>query len=140
MNKNLKLILAVLAGLIFWAVLNFVSIAVLTMLWPALGEVGRAAQETNDFSQFTFPMLLLFLAMWTWVNIGAGWLTVFITKDRYSVWFLVAPLMLFAVYNHSYVFWNNLPYWYNIAVIIIFTPTIWLGSLLVKHVSQSPID
>ncbi|GAB1264894.1 hypothetical protein [Aurantivibrio infirmus] len=133
MNKNLKLVLAVLAGLIFWGMLNFASLFGLAMLWPAFGDVGRAAQASNDYSQFTLPMLIMLLAMWTWVNVGAGWLTVFITKNRNSIWFLIAPLVLFALYNHAYVLWDNLANWYNIAVIVIFPPTLFLGSLLVKR-------
>ena len=133
MNKNIKIILAVIVGLMFWGVFNFASTALLGVLWPALGSVGRAAMESGDFSHLTLLMLLLFLAMWTWVNVGTGWLTMFIAKSRTALWCVLAALTAFALYNHAYVYWNNLPNWYNIAVIIIFPPTTYLGCLLVKH-------
>jgi len=132
MNKPLKLFFAVVAGLIVWSVLNFGSMYWLAAIWPALGEVGGYAFETGDFSRFSVPMLILLLAMWTWVNVGAGWTTVFITKHRNDVWILVVLLSIFALYNHAYVYWNNLPNWYNIVLIIIFPITTYVGGLLVK--------
>lgn len=136
MNKILKLILAVLAGLVFWIVLNFASLYGLAMLWPALSDVARAAQNLNDYSQFTLPMLILLLVMWAWINLGSGWLTVFITKSQRSIWFIIVPLTLFALYNHAYALWDNLANWYNIAVIVVFPPTLFLGSLLVKNSAE----
>ena len=71
--------------------------------------------------------------MWCWVNPGASWLTLFISQQTLSVWVLIAVLSLYAVFNHFYVLWNNLPNWYNMAVVLIFPPTLYLGILLVKR-------
>ena len=133
MNSKVKIVLAVVIGLVFWGLFNFASTGLLGVLWPEFGSIGRGALDSGDLSHFTLPMLLLLLAMWTWVNTGTGWLTMFIGQNRTALWCVLAVLTVFALYNHAFLYWNNLPNWYNLAVIIIFPPTLYLGSLLVKR-------
>ena len=132
MNKNLRIALAIIIGLVFWGIFNFASTSAIGAVWSEFGAIGRAGLETGDLSHFTLPMLLLLLAMWTWVNVATGCLTMFIAKSRTALWCVLAALTVFALYNHAYLYWNNLPNWYNIAVIIIFPPTVYFGSLLAK--------
>ncbi|GAB1256616.1 hypothetical protein [Aurantivibrio plasticivorans] len=132
MNTVAKNSLAVVSGILIWGIVNFASLALLAIGWPELGDVGKAAQSSGDYSQFTLTMLIIFLLMWLWVNVAAGWLTALIAKHSLPVWVVVGLLSLFALYNHLFVYWDNLPNWYNIAVIVIFPPSILAGGLLAK--------
>ena len=129
---NIKSISGIVAGVIIWWAAFYMTLAIFVFFWPALIEAGRAAITDNDWSQITTPMLSLLLLMYFWVNPVAGWLTVFITKNRNHAWITAIPLFLYAAFMHLYMLWNNLPDWYNLAVIILIPPLVYLGGRLVK--------
>lgn len=133
---KIRPLLGILAGLVAWWVAFYASTAVFTFVWPALAEAGRPAVESNDFTRLTTPMLLLFIAMYFWVNPLAGWVTVFITKNRKHAWFTAIPLLLYAGVMHFYVLWNNLPDWYNVAVPVLIPPLVYGGGLLARSAGQ----
>ena len=124
--------MGIVAGFIIWWVAFYASLAVFGFFWPALMEAGRPAVENNDYSHFTTTMLSLFIVMYFWVNPIAGWLTVFITKNRNHAWITAIPLFLYAAFMHFYMLWNNLPDWYNLAVVMLMPPLVYLGGRLVK--------
>ncbi len=129
---NLKTTIGIVAGIIVWWVAFYTSLAVFAFFWPALIEAGRPAIENNDWSQITTAMLSLLIVMYLWVNPIAGWLTVFITKNRNHAWITAIPLFLYAAYAHFYNLWNLLPDWYNLAVPILIPPLVYVGGRLVK--------
>ena len=124
--------MGIVAGFIIWWVALFASGIVFSFLWPAFMEASQVMRENNDYSQLTTPMLSLFIVMYFWVNPIAGWLTVFITKNRNHAWITVIPLFLYAAHAHFYRLWNILPDWYNLAVVILIPPLVYLGGRLVK--------
>lgn len=134
---KIRTIVGVLSGLVVWWVLFYLSVGIFAALWPAMQEAGRPAVENGDFSQLTAPMLALLIVMYFWVNPVAGWLTVFITKNRNHVWVVVVPLFLFASFQHFYVLWDNLPDWYNVLVPILIPPLVYLGGIFAKTPTQS---
>lgn len=137
-------IAGIAAGFIIWWVALYTSFGLFILLWPELLEVGRAAVRDNDWSLITTPMLAMLIVMYFWVNPIAGWLTVFITKNHSHAWITVIPLALYAAFQHWYTLWNVLPDWYNLAVVLLIPPLVYLGGKLVKPksnpVSSSGID
>ena len=134
MNTKSKIVVGVISGVVIWWVAFYASTAVFILLWPELLEVGRAAVQENDWSQITTPMLILLIAMYFWVNPIAGWLTTIITKNRNHVWITMIPLVLYAIQAHWFRLWNVLPDWYNLAVVLLIPPLVYLGGWLTSYV------
>lgn len=133
---KLRIPLGILAGLLIWWVMFYASGTVFMYFWPAMLEAAGPVVENNDFSQFTTPMLLLLIVMYLWVNPIAGWLIVYITKNRDHVWIASVLMLIYAGYIHWFQLWNNLPDWYNVLVPIMIPPLMYLGGRLVKLKAQ----
>ena len=133
-----RIILGVIAGFLTWWV-TFLAIAGLfVLLIPGYLEAGRLAQDQNDWSQFSNSMLLFMTAMYVVINPITGWVTVFITRNRNCVWATMAPLILYAAHAHLYRLWNILPDWYNLAVVFLIPPLVYLGGRIVKLEPAQP--
>lgn len=132
MKLETRTIAGIFAGVIIWWVAFYASTGLFILLWPELLEVGRAAVRDNDWSLVTTPMLVMLIVMYFWVNPIAGWLTVYITRNRSYSWITVVPLTLYAVQAHWFRLWNVLPDWYNLAVVLLIPPLVYAGGMLVK--------
>ncbi len=129
---NFKIVAGIAAGFVSWWLAFYATTAVFAVAWPEMLEAGRPAIRDNDWSHITGSMLSLLLLMYFWVNPIAGWVTVFITKNRKHALITVIPLFAYAAYAHFYNLWNLLPDWYNLAVPILIPPLVYLGGSLVK--------
>ena len=72
--------------------------------------------EADDLSHFTTPMLFTNWALFVGTGTLTGWLSSWIARSRTAP--LVVSLIWFAyaVVNHYWVVWNELPDWYNLIV------------------------
>ncbi len=135
---NTRVIVGVVTGIISWWAAFFAIGGVIVYSNPEVLEAGRIAQEQNDYSQFSTTTLLLLMVMWVFVNPFAGWLTTYISRSQKYVWIAMAPLLIYAIHAHWFRLWDNLANWYNVAVVIVIPPMMYLGSMLVKLESRGP--
>lgn len=129
---NTKVIVGVVTGIVSWWAAFLTIAGVIVYSSPEVLEAGRIAQEQNDYSQFSTATLLLLMVMWAFVNPFAGWLTAYITKSQKYVWIAMAPLLIYAIYAHWFRLWDNLANWYNVAVVVVIPPLMYVGSMLVN--------
>lgn len=124
---KIRTTVGVAAGIAVWWSLFLASTFLIVVAWPASERFRQSVFEAGDYSVFPVAMLLLFLIMYIPIGLLAGRATVSITRDRRHAWIVAAPLLLFAAYQHLFVLWNNLPNWYNVAVVAVIAPGIVLG-------------
>jgi hypothetical protein len=112
----MRIAFGILAGLVIWIV-GFYAIGILLgLLWPAYAEAARFMFEADDLSHFTTHMLFLNWVVFIGTGTLAGWLSSWIGRSP------IAPLVVavvwfgYAVVNHYWIVWNELPDWYNIIV------------------------
>ncbi|NKB32476.1 MAG: hypothetical protein GKR91_05200 [Pseudomonadales bacterium] len=128
----MRFVSGMLAGFVVWWAAFYAIGGIILLIIPGFPEAGRIAVDENDWSHFTTVMLLPLIAMYFVINPLAGWLTVFISKNRHLVWATMAPLFLYAAHSHLIRLWDNLPNWYNVAVVVLIPPLMYLGSRLAK--------
>ncbi len=125
-----RTVVGIIVGFFSWWGVFFLSLALMGLLWPALGKAGRSIQESGDYSILTTGMLGLLLTGYVYINGIAGWVTAKITGRKSAIWFAVAPILLYAVYEHLYILWHMLPAWYNLGVVGFIYPFGFLGGSL----------
>ena len=124
---KVRTVVGIIVGFVSWWMVFFLSLALMGLLWPALGKVGRSIQESGDYSALTASMLALLLGGYVYINGIAGWMTAKITARKSAIWIATAPTFLYAVYEHLYVLWHMLPAWYNLGVVGFIYPFSFLG-------------
>ena len=134
-----RTVVGIIVGFFSWWVVFFLSLALMALLWPALGKVGRSVQESGNYSALTTGMLALLLIGYVYINGIAGWVTVRITGRKSAIWIAAAPTVAYAVYEHLYVLWHMLPAWYNLGVVGFIYPFSFLGGSLAstRQVTQT---
>ena len=129
---RIRTLSGVIAGFItLWFIFYF-FFALMVHFWPGLREVGAQVREHNDYSGLTTAMLLTFLLVWFFSYLGAGWVTVTITRVPFHALIAVSPFFLFAAWEHFYAMWPHFPPWYNLAVVLPVFPCAFLGGRLVS--------
>ena len=108
--------LGVLGGGIVWYVGFFVLAQVPYQAWPAYAEAARFMFEQDDLSHFTTPMLFLNWAVFIGTGTLAGWLSRRIALNRIAPLVVGLVWLVYAVVNHYWLVWNELPDWYNLIV------------------------
>jgi len=127
-----RTVVGIIVGFASWWVVFLLSLALMALLWPAFGEVGRSVQGSNDYSTLTTGMLALLLGEYVYINGIAGWVTVKITERKSAVWIAGAPIVAYAGYEHLHVLWDALPAWYNLGVVGFIYPFSFLGGSLAR--------
>ena len=127
-----RTVVGIIVGFFSWWVVFVLSIVLMGLLWPALGNVGRSVQVSGDYSALTTGMLALLLGGYVYINGIAGWVTAKITRHRSAIWIACAPIVAYAVYEHLYVLWDMLPAWYNLGVVAFIYPFSFAGGWLAR--------
>jgi hypothetical protein len=137
---KLRSIVAVVAGLLVWAV-TFPLLAVLeAQFWPALAEATGTYFETQSYAVFNTAMLASFQVIWPLTNGAAGLVTGLIAKRLAEVWFLCVILFAYFAYNHLWALWDDLPLWYNLLVVVLVAPFILGGGLVARLLSARGVE
>lgn len=106
----------IVAGLAIW-VIGFYAIGMLFgLLWPAYAEAARFLFEADDLSHFTTPMLFMNWALFVGTGTLTGWLSSWIARNRMAPLVVASIWFAYAVVNHYWLVWNELPDWYNLIV------------------------
>lgn len=143
MKINFRVVGGLAAGITVWWLTFYISLGTFVLLWPEILDAGQAAVRDNDWSLLTTPMLVLFTVMYFWVNPIAGWLTVRITRNLTHTLITAIPLILYAAFQHWYALWGLLPDWYNIIVVLLIPPLVYLGGKMAAqqfHPNTSVIE
>ncbi len=126
-------VIGIIAGAISWwaALIAFSLIA--SIISPELREMGREVVRNDNYGALTTPVLAMMVFIYLWINPLSGFITVQITKSRTYAGYVAVPLTLYAVHAHWYRLWGILPDWYNLVVVIMIPPLIYLGGSLTKY-------
>jgi hypothetical protein len=122
-------VIAVVVGLVLWAVGFYVFAIALAQLWPDYAIHGREWMKQGLFT-FTPPMAWCNLVFWVLADVGAGWAAGKIAKRREAVWVLAGLLGIYFVGLHFVLYWARFPWWYNLGVVIPAVPAVLLGGKL----------
>jgi hypothetical protein len=127
---SVRTIAGIALGIVAWWVLFFLLSFAIVVLWPGSETFQQALFEKRDYSVIPTGALLVLLVMFVVIGLFAGWLTTAITRREVHAWAVAVPIFLFAVFQHLFVLWGNLPDWYNVAVVFMIWPFIVLGGRL----------
>jgi hypothetical protein len=126
----------ILAGLIAWMI-GFYAIGIaFGLLWPPYAEAARHMFSEDDFSYFTVPMLFMNWTLFVGTGLFAGWVASWIGGNRKAPLIVAAVWFLYAVINHYWRVWNELPDWYNVIVPFVIAVPIFVWSRLGRSVSK----
>jgi hypothetical protein len=99
----------------------------LAELWPAYAVHVRTYRQQN---LFTFPTLLAVTTVLLWLvaAFAAGFVAMKIARNWPTVKVLAAMIVAYAAVIHLILRWASFPWWYNIALVLLFGPTTLLGA------------
>ena len=123
----MRAVAGVVVGVAVWWTVFLLSTFLIVALWPASEELRHAIFEDRNYSVLPTAMLAMFLFMYLPIGLVSGFVTAAITKKRWHTWLAAAPITAYAILQHLFVLWDNLPNWYNVAVVAIIAPFIVLG-------------
>jgi|APSaa5957512535_1039671.scaffolds.fasta_scaffold125654_2 hypothetical protein len=132
-----KIPLGILAGFGCWWAAFFLIGYSAVFINPALLEAVRPAIADNDWSLITTSMFIGAIVMYFFINPLAGWITVFITRNKIHAAITALPLTLYAISAHWFRLWGILPGWYNIMVVLLIPPLVYLGGYFVKESTKT---
>ncbi len=116
---------AVLAGVVFFAVIVIALNRVATMVWPDYATAFAG-------SRFTTPMMLVRLCMGAGGLLGAGYLVAAIARPSRLPVIVAAALLLLlggSIHLHEPT-WSTFPLWYHIVFIGSIMPAVLIGGWL----------
>jgi hypothetical protein len=120
----------IVAGVIAWMI-GFYAIGIaFGLLWPAYAEAARHMFREDDLSYFTLPMLFVNWTVFIGTGLFAGWVASWVGKNRTAPLVVAALWFVYAVVNHYWLVWNELPDWYNVIVPFVIAAPIFLWSRL----------
>jgi hypothetical protein len=122
-------VLGIVVGAIAWMVAFFTIARLLFLVWPDYALHAEAWMSAERY-EFTAPQSGFNALFWILAEIFAGWLTVIIAKRREASWVLAALIASYLALMHLYLFWDNFPWWYNLAVALPAAPAVLLGGKL----------
>ena len=118
-----KSILAVVAGLIVWAVIVTVVGLIMRASWPAYASV---ATEMN----FTLPMLLVRLSAGAVATLATGLIATLIAPRSVLVR-LIPGLILLALFIPQHItLWAKFPVWYHLTFLVSLVLLTWAGGAI----------
>jgi hypothetical protein len=124
----MRAVLGIIVGITIWWGMFLVSSFLIVIIWPTTEEFRQALFEAGDYSVIPTTMLALFLVMYIPIGFVSGFVTTVIAKTRWQAWVVAAPIFAFAVFQHLFTLWDNLPAWYNVAVVLVIAPFTILGA------------
>ncbi len=130
---NVRTVAGIAIGFVSWWALFLASTFLIVAVWPTSAALRQVVFEARDYSSLPTLMLLLFLVMYVPIGLIAGRITAAICRTRFPAWLVATPIFLYAMFQHLHVLWNNLPNWYNLAVVLIIAPFIVLGGRLERR-------
>ena len=126
MPKPLKIVLAVLIGLVVWFVAATVANVLLRASLPGYAEAELAAR-------FTLPMLLARLVVGAVSSVAAGFAcALFVRTVPVAVKAFAVVLVLFFVPVH-YAVWARFPLWYHAIFLVSLAPLVLVGAWAARH-------
>ena len=118
-----RLILAVVAGLVTWMVVATGIDHLLRAVLPGY----LAALPTMSF---TLGMKFARLAMAVVTSVVAGYVTAVVARDRMLAVFICAALVLAAFLPIHIKYWSTFPIWYHAFFLLTLAPLVLLGALM----------
>jgi len=99
----------------------------LAQVWPAYAAHGRTYMEQR---LFTFPpsMATCNVLLWIVAAFAAGYTAMKIAQGWRAVQVLAALIVAYAAVVHLILRWPSFPWWYNLAVVMVMGPAIFLGA------------
>jgi len=123
-----RITVGIVAGLIAWIV-GFYAVGIaFGLAWPAYAEAARFMFRDNDFSHFATPMLFVNWVVFLAAGTFAGWLALWIAKNRMAPLVVAALWFVYGVVNHYWLVWDKLPGWYNVIVPFVIAAPIFVWS------------
>lgn len=132
----MRTVAGIVAGLIAWLIGYFALGILFGLLWPAYAEAARHMFREDDLSYFTFPMLLMNWTLFVGTGLFAGWVASRIGRNPTAPLFVAAFWFLYAVVNHYWLVWNELPDWYNVIVPFVIGAPIFVWSRIGRFASS----
>jgi hypothetical protein len=111
-----RTVAGIVAGLVIWIVGFYAIGMIFGLIWPAYAEAARFMFREDDLSHFTTPMLFLNWVLFVGTGSLTGWLASWIAKNRVAPLVVAGLWFVYAVVNHYWLVWNELPDWYNVIV------------------------
>lgn len=134
---NYRTPMGIFVGFLSWWAALFATgyIAVFTI--PGFREAVRPAIYDNNWASISTPMLVGAILLYCILNPLSGWITARITMNSFHAVVTAIPLTLYAITAHWIRLWNVLPDWYNVLVVVMIPPLVYLGGKLAlrDHVS-----
>jgi multisubunit Na+/H+ antiporter MnhB subunit len=130
-------VMSVVVGAVVWMVVFLCVTVSLAQFWPEYAAHGRVWFQQHVY-EFTTGMSVVNASFWVLSEIVAGALAVLIAARRQAGWVLASVIGLYLAYEHLYVEWSNLPWWYNLAVAIPAAPAVLLGGRLAGRRAARP--
>ncbi len=135
---NYRVAIGIVVGFLSWWVGLFITGYTAVFTIPGLRESVRPAIYDDNWSLLSTPMFIGAIVMYCFLNPFSGWLTALITKNATHALLTAVPLTLYAVTAHWFRLWNILPDWYNILVVVMIPPLVYLGGTLAVSRSKDP--
>jgi len=135
---KLRAIGGTLLGVAAWPVVFMVMGIGFGLIWPDYRAAARVFFATQDFSQFTIPMMLTNFLLFAVTGAITGWLTSKIGGTRKAGLAVSAICFVYGGVSHFYREWGNLPDWYNLVVPWIMGGSIWLGARVSANPRTTP--
>jgi hypothetical protein len=131
-------VLGVIVGIVVWMVAFSVLAFGLAALWHDYALRGQEFFRDRTFT-FTSLMGCANLVFWVLAEIAAGWATMKIAQRHQAVWVLAGLLGLYLAYQHLWVYWSSIPWWYNLGVVIPAVFAVLLGGRLARGSGRESI-
>jgi len=118
-----KSILAVVAGLIAWAVIGTVAGLIIRVSWPAYASV---ATEMN----FTLPMLVVRLSIGAVATLATGLIATLIAPRSVLVRLIPGVILLALFIPQHIALWAKFPVWYHVTFLVSLVVLTWAGGAI----------
>jgi hypothetical protein len=129
---NVRAIAAVVVGIVAWFVLFMVVGIAFGFLWGDYRAAASVFFANGDFSHFTIAMMITNFVVFIVAGAVDGRLVWIIGKNRVAVMVVAGLFLLYALFEHYYLLWGQLPDWYNVIMPWIIAGSIFLGGRLQK--------
>jgi hypothetical protein len=127
-----RTILALLAGLVVWAV-------VATVINFGLRAGFAGYQQAEPTMSFTLGMKVARLIMGALSSLAAGAVVGLIAPSRKSLaWVLGAVILAAFIPSHIH-FWAKFPIWYHLTFLTTLVPLVGLGAVLIRGGSHNTV-
>ena len=127
----MRIILGAIVGFIVWTILLFVTDKILEIASPdwygrISAELLAAVENKTPYTTDTWIMILTGTRS-AILSVISGFVAALISKENFKSPFLLGIFLLaFGIFVHS-IFWNYVPFWYHILILLPLIPLTLLG-------------